>query len=276
MIVDQYGKALSDMGANLAVGFNLGTPIATTELNGARLTEDGMLPISAEVSGSGFAETLEANTWLQRAAEYHNLSRNINDYILVAVPAMVTRMPNTNGDSVDLKQFTAWNEPCARMAFKTWEGRPMYIEHQHKPEWVRGLIFGTFMRPTKFKNIHKLVMLAALDRTRDQVRCARVLKRELNTYSMGMMYSAYACSVCGHIAGKGIGAPCSHTRPGKPTYRLTDGRLVYRRCMNITGFELSLLENVGGRHGQDGYTQGFGDPSYVSAIGDIILDPKAV
>ncbi len=272
MIVDQYGK---DLG-NMAVGFNLGTPISTVELNGARLNEAGQLPISAAVSGTGEAETLEANTWLQRAAEYHNLSRNINDYILVTVPAMITRIPNTNGDSVDLKQFTAWNEPCARMAYKTWEGRPMYIEHQHKPEWVRGLIFGTFMRPTKFQNIQKLVMLAALDRTRDQVRCARVLKRELNTYSMGMMYSAYQCSVCGHIAGKGIGAPCSHTRPGKPTYQLTDGRLVYRRCMNITGFELSLLENVGGRHGQDGYTQGFGDPSYVSAIGDIILDPKAV
>lgn len=272
MIVDQHGKEIGSM----SLAFNFGTPVSTVELNGARLNEAGQLPISAEISGTGEAETLEANTWLKQAAKYHNLSGNINDYILVAVPAMVTRMPNTNGDSVDLKQFTAWNEPCARMAYKTWEGRPMYIEHQHKPEWVRGLIFGTFMRPTKFKNIQKLVMLAALDRTRDQVRCARVLKRELNTYSMGMMYSAYQCSVCGHIAGKGIGAPCSHTRPGKPTYQLTDGRLVYRRCMNITGFELSLLENVGGRHGQDGYTQGFGDPSYVSAIGDIILDPKAV
>jgi hypothetical protein len=260
----------------MALGFSMGTPLATTELVGARLNSAGELPISAEVSGTGFAETLEANVWLGRAAEYHGLSQNISDYILVAVPAMVTRLPNTNGDSVDLKQFTAWNEPCARLAYKTWEGRPMYVEHQHSPEWVRGLILGTFMRPTKFKNIHKIVMLGALDRTRDPQRCNRVLKRELNTYSMGMMYSAYACSICGHIAGRGIGSPCSHTKPRKPTYQLGDGRLAYRRCMNITGFELSLLENVGGRHGQDGYKQGYGDPSYVSAIGDILLDPKSI
>nr|DAF93690.1 MAG TPA: hypothetical protein [Myoviridae sp. ctshb19] len=269
MIVDQFGNDF------MATAFNMGTPI-TTDLYGATLNEAGQLPISAAVSGTDQSETLEANVWLPRAAEYHGLSKKISDYILIAVPAMITRIPNTNGDSVDLKQFTAWNEPCGRLAYKTWEGRPMYIEHQHSPEWVRGLIFGTYMRPTPFKNIQKLVMLGALDRTRDPRRCERVLKRELNTYSMGMLYNAYTCSVCGHTAGKGIGSPCAHTRPRKPTYQLPDGRLAYRRCMNITGYELSLLENVGGRHGQDGYTQGFGDPSYVSAIGDIILDPKSL
>ncbi|MNR48368.1 hypothetical protein D3C85_1676000 [compost metagenome] len=54
-----------------------------------------------------------------------------------------------------------------------------------------------------------------------------------------------------------------------------DGRLAYRQCHGITGFELSLLENIGGRSGVDGYKQGYGDPSYVSAIGDTIIDPRA-
>lgn len=259
----------------LALGFTLGTPLQATEMHGITPNEDGSVTVNGEVSGTGETQTLEANIWLPRAAEYHNLSPRISDYILVPVPAMITRIPNTNGDSVDLKQFTAWNEKCGRLAYKTWEGRPMYIEHQHKPEWVRGLILGTYMRPTQFKNIHKLVMLAALDRTRDADRCDKVLKRIYNTYSMGMLYSSYTCSICGHRAGKGEGSPCAHTRPGKPTYRLMDGRLAYRRCENITGFELSLLENVGGRHGADGYRQGFGDPSYVSAIGDHVIDPRS-
>lgn len=271
MILDSQGNEME-----MAVGFNMGSPVATTELYGTTPNGDGSITVNGDVSGTGETQTLQANIWLPRAAEYHGLSKNINDYILVAVPAMVTRMPNTNGDSVDLKEFLRWNAGQKQMAYKTWEGAPMYVEHQHKPEWVRGLILGTYMRPTPFKGIQKLVMLGALDRTRDQVRCARVLKRELNTYSMGMMYSQYICSVCGHVAGKGVGSPCSHTRPAKPTYQLMDGRLAYRRCQNITGFELSLLENVGGRHGQDGYKQGFGDPSYVSAIGDIILDPKNI
>jgi len=269
MIEDIYGNDY------VATAFNMGTPI-TTELHGARLNEAGQLPISASISGTDQAENLEANVWLPRAAEYHGLSKNISDYILVAVPAMITMIPNTNGDSVDLKQFTAWNEPCGRLAYKTWEGRPMYVEHQHQPEWVRGLILGSYLRPTRFKNIQKLVMLGALDRTLDPKRCQLVLDRVLNTYSMGMLYNRYTCSVCGHVAGKGVGNPCSHTRPRKPTYQMPNGNLVYRRCQNITGYELSLLEYVGGRSGVDGYKQGYGDPSYVSAIGDIILDPKSI
>lgn len=256
----------------VSTAYSIGSP--PTELNGITKNGDGTITVGPRASGTGETHVLDANIWLPRAAEYHGLSKNINDYVLVPVPAMVTDLPNTNGDSVSLKEFTAWNDDQGRMTYKTWIGRPMYVEHQHKPEWVRGLILDTYLRPTPFKDIYTLIMLAALDRTRDPIRVERVLKRELNTYSMGMYYSAYGCSICGHLAGKGIGAPCAHTRPRKPTYKLLDGRLAYRRCMGITGFELSLLENLGGRSGVDGYRTGYGDPSYVSAIGDTILDPR--
>ena len=259
-----------------ATAFSMGTPIAPTELHGITKNGDGSVTVNGTVSGTGETQTLQSNIWLPRAAAYHGLSKDINDYILVPVPAMITDIPNTNGDSVSLSEFLRWNPDQKQMAYKTWEGAPMYVEHQHKPEWVRGLILGTYMRPTPFEGVQKLVMLAAMDRTRDPVRVGRVLKRELNTYSMGMFYSAYKCSICSHQAGKGIGSPCSHTRPRKPTYKLLDGRLAYRRCENITGFELSLLENIGGRSGVDGYRSGYGDPSYVSAIGDTILDPRGL
>lgn len=256
----------------LAVAYSLGS--VPTPLHGVQKNSDGTVSISAQAAG-GEAQTIEANIWLPRAAEYWGLSKDINDYILVPVPAMVTDLPNTNGDSVSLKEFLAWNPEQGRQAYKTWEGRPMYVEHQHKPEWVRGLILGTYMRPIrKFPGYYKLVKLAALDRTRDPQRVQRVLDRELNTFSMGMFYSAYYCSICGHLAGKGIANPCSHTRPRRPTYAMPNNRLAYRRCLNITGFELSLLENVGGRHGADGYKLGYGDPSYVSAIGETIIDPR--
>jgi len=262
-----------------AMAFSLGEPPApATELHGITKNGDGSITVSGGVAGNpdGGSHTLAANIWLPKAAEYHGLSKDINDYILVPVPAMITDIPNTNGDSVSLKEFLAWNGDQKQMAYKTWEGAPMYVEHQHQPEWVRGLILGTYMRPTQFEGIHKLVMLAALDRTRDPQRVARVISGELNTYSMGMFYSAYTCSICNARAGKGIGSPCLHTRPRKPTYRQMDGRLAYRRCENITGFELSLLENLGGRSGVNGYRSGFGDPSYVSAIGDTILDPRSM
>lgn len=262
-----------------ALAFSMGQPPPSpTALHGITKNGDGSITVSGKVAGDSASGSvnLDANLWLSVAAEYHGLSGDINDYILVPVPAMITDIPNTNGDSVSLKQFLAWNEDQARPAYKTWEGRPMYVEHQHKPEWVRGLILGSYMRTTPFPGINKMVLLAALDRTRDPVRVQRVLDRELNTYSMGMLYSAYTCSICGARAGRGIGSPCMHTRPRQPTKQMSDGRLVYRRCENITGFELSLLENVGGRSGIDGYRQGYGDPSYVSAIGDTILDPRSL
>lgn len=221
----------------------------------------------------GQPHLIDANVWLGSAAEHYGLSQNIKDYVLVPVPAMVTCLPNTNGDSVSLQEFTRWNPEQARMAYKTWEGRPMYVEHQHKPEWVRGLILSTFLRATPFKDIYKLVMLGALDRTRDPQRVNAVISGELNTYSMGMFYDSYRCSICGHQAGNGIGRPCVHTKPGKPTYRSTSGKLVYRRCELITGFELSLLEYQGGRSGVDGVKVGMGDPSYVCAIGNGVMLP---
>lgn len=259
----------------ISIGFPIvgGTP---TPLYGVQKNSDGTISVGAKVAG-GESRTLEANIWLPRAAEEYNLSKNINDYILVPVPSMITGIPNTNGDSVDLKDLTKFNTEHGQLAYKTWVGKPMYVEHQHRPEWIRGIILDTYIRPLpRFPKHFKLVKLAALDRTRDPKLIQRVIDRELNTYSMGMYFTSYTCSVCGHLAGKGVAKPCVHTKPCRPTYRMQNGKLVYRICHDITGFELSLLVNLGKRSGIDGYREGFGDPSYVSAIGDHLIDPRAV
>lgn len=267
------------MKKELALAFSMGVPLTgeiVTELNGIHVNKNGTVDISPEAAG-GEGRTLEANIWLGKAAEVYNLSKNINDYILVPVPSMITGIPNTNGDSVGLKDLTAFNMEQGQLAYKTWTGKPMYVEHQHKPEWIRGIILDTYLRPIpNHPNHYKLVKLAALDRTRDAPLIQRVIDKELNTYSMGMYFTSYTCSICGHKAGRGIGKPCAHTKPQRPTYQMPDGRLCYRVCHDITGFELSLLVNKGKRSGADGYTEGYGDPSYVSAIGDHLMDPRSL
>lgn len=267
---------------NLPIGtpkLQFGAPLVSdtvTDMRSVNPNSDGTVNLTASMAG-GESRTLEANIWLSKAAEVYNLSKDIRDYILVPVPAIITSIPNTNGDSVSLKELTTFNAEQGALSYKTWVGKPMYVEHQHKPQWIRGVILDTYIRPLpKFPKHFKLVMLAALDRTRDPQLIQRVIDRELNTYSMGMYYSSYICSVCGNRAGKGIGRPCAHTKPQKPTYRLPDGRLCYRICQDITGFELSLLVNLGKRSGVDGYREGFGDPSYVSAIGDHLIDPRRI
>lgn len=279
------------MKRELSLSFSLGTPIGAqlsdgalvgeqvTEMHKVEVNKNGTVHVTAQQVGDteGSGRVLDANIWLGQAAKEYGLSSDIRDYILVPVPSMISGIPNTNGDSVNLKDLTKFNTEQGQLAYKTWVGKPMYVEHRHKPEWIRGIILDTFLRPIPgLPNNVKLVKLAALDRTRDPQLIQRVIDRELNTYSMGMYFSSYTCSVCGNKAGRGIGKPCSHTRPQQPTYQLPNGRLVYRICHDITGFELSLLTNKGKRSGADGYTEGFGDPSYVSAIGDHLMDPRSL
>src|SRR5690606_3251799 len=253
------------MQKNIATAFSVG--YAPTEMHGVVKNSYGSVNLKVD----GETQLLEAIIWLPRAAEFYGLSKDINDYVMVPVPALITDVPNTNGDSASLRELLAWNHEQGRQTYKTWEGRPMYVEHQHKPEWIRGLILSTYVRPVRrFKNTHKVVMLAALDRTRDPARIARVLSAELNTYSMGMYYESFVCSVSSKRAGGNFGKPCAHAHPGRPPFILPTGRLVYRSCEGITGFERSLLEHAGGRHGRVGYVSGYGDPSYVSAIGQTI------
>jgi hypothetical protein len=271
------------MKKELSLSFSVGTPAGTaltggtvTEMHGLHVNKNGSVDLTDEQSG-GEGRTLDANIWLGQAAEEYKLSKDIRDYILVPVPSMISGVPNTNGDSVGLKDLTKFNTEQGHLAYKTWCGKPMYVEHQHKPEWIRGIILDTYLRPIPgFPNKVKLVKLAALDRTRDPALIQRVIDRELNTYSMGMYFTSYTCSICGHTAGRGIGKPCAHTKPQQPTRQMGDGRLCYRICHDITGFELSLLVNKGKRSGVNGYTEGYGDPSYVSAIGDHLIDPRAL
>lgn len=132
-------------------------------------------------------------------------------------------------------------------------------EHQNKDiTQAKGVILDTYLRPLPRHPKHaKLVMLLAFDRTKDPYLVNKILTRKVSTYSMGMYYSSYVCPICSLRVGKGYSKPCQHTRPGRLTYQMIDGRLAYRMCENLLGFENSAVE----------------DPAYVSAQSDILMDP---
>lgn len=216
--------------------------------------------ISESVAG-GESRYLDANIWLPRAAEHYNISPDLNDYIIVPSPSCITEMPNTNGDSFSKKELLSFKPQHGCLAYRTFVGKPMHIEHDNK-DYTKavGVILDCYLRPLKgFKGNHGLVVkLNAIDRNRNPRLAEAILKKEVNTYSMGAWYKSYRCSICEQQVGPNHGRPCNHTRIKKPTYMTIDGKLAYRKCEDITGFENSVVLS----------------PAFVAAIGDNILEPE--
>lgn len=219
--------------------------------------KNGAVRLTQEQAG-GDARVLDAHIWLPKAAEHYRISGDIRDYIVVPVPSIITSIPNTNGDSASFAELTKFNPEFGQMAFRTWVGKPTHVEHDNKDiTKAKGVILDTYLRPLpRFPKFAKLVKLLAFDRTKDAFLVNKILKREVSTYSMGMYYSSYTCPICNARVGKGIGMPCQHTRPRRPTYQMPDGRLAYRQCENLVGFETSVVL----------------DPAYIVAQSDVIWD----
>lgn len=240
---------------HLSTSFSLGQ--SPVELHKIVRPKSNSIELSEDQAG-GEARVLDANLWLPKAARHYHISADIRDYVIVPVPSIITSIPNTNGDSASLNQLTEFNPEFGNLTYQTWRGKPTFVEHDNKDiTKARGVILDTYLRPLpRFPKYAKLVKLLAFDRTKDAQLVANILDRKVSTYSMGMYYSSYTCPICGARVGKGIGAPCIHTRPGRPTYQQPDGRLAYRMCEGLVGFETSVVL----------------DPAYIVAQSNIIWD----
>lgn len=223
-------------------------------LNGEAVTAQ---PIKAsEINSQGFK--LDFQSWLPFAAKELNISPRMEDYALLAAPLHYSDLPNRNGIAMPLDELLRWDTESGCQAYRTWVGKPMFLEH--KSDIVRdayGIIVDVALRPiTGFGNnkIWKMMALIALDRTKNPELVGRVERKELNTFSMGAMIEGWTCSVCGAAPGK-----CHHIDPAKPVvlYEL-NGELVFKNVHTIRGYEYSIVE----------------DPACVASISDIQIKLK--
>jgi hypothetical protein len=247
---------MSDNTLMKSVSFSIGKK--PTELRGAKTKGD--LRLSSSITGADNDRSIDANIWLPRAAEHYHISPKLSDYIMVPVPSVFSDLPNTNGDSVTRDELLKFRPDLGQLAYKTWVGKPTHVEHDNKDiTKAKGVIFDCFLRamPTFMGGHFKVIKLLGFDRTKDPVLCDAILSGKVNTYSLGMYFNSYECSICGVEVGQNRGRPCVHTRPRQKTYKMADGRLAYRKCKHITGFETSCVV----------------DPAYVLATSDTILDP---
>jgi hypothetical protein len=247
---------LTDETAFRSEAFDVGAFRKPTELHKAS-TKSKEMTLKPSVTGNSESMVIDAASWLPMAAEHYHISRDIRDYVLVPVPAVITDVPNTNGDCLRTAEALRFRPDLGMLAYKTWRGKPTHYEHDNKDiTKAKGVIFDVYMNALpQFRGNHaRIIQLLAFDRTKDPELVRRILAGELNTYSIGMWYQAYTCSLCGHTVRKeNLRAVCSHTVVNKPTYE-AGGRLVYRDVHMITGFENSAVEDpafVSNHHNQN-------------------------
>jgi len=187
----------------------------------------------------------EVPSWLPIAAETLNISAALKDYILVPVISMPSDLPNRNQQGFPFKASTGWCVDAGCPMYRTWVGKPTFLEHDNKdPSKAKGIILSSMMRriPNTAGDIWKVIKLLAFDRNRDPDLANKILTREMNSYSMGAFAKDYQCTVCGEMLSK---TPqqngCEHVRFGQPNYKLYNGKIAYHAVADPIGFETSAV-----------------------------------
>ena len=181
---------------------------------------------------------LDAKEWLPFAAEKYCISPKLEDYVLLATPAMYSSLPNRNAVAFPFSELSSFNTDLGMLAYKGWKGMPSYQEHQNKDYTkAKGVIFDSVLRPVKgYKgNLWKVILLTGFDRNKDPILVNDILSHKRPSTSMGAYCEDYTCSICGaSLKESGELGGCEHIKKGDPTYKLYNGKLA---CWNTKGIK---------------------------------------
>lgn len=193
-------------------------------------------------------------TWLLGASETYHISKDIKDFVIVALPIVTPNIPNRNMDCFPLHELGYFNPILGRYTYKTFIGKPTHKDHVNQdPTIAKGVHFdATLHRWEKNKNFWKISVLTGWDRSKDTELVGQILSGERNGYSMGALVDHTRCSECGQVSSDTV--RCAHfDRVGKGG--MYNGSLIYDCCHGINYIETSSVE----------------DPADVTAKSDEIL-----
>lgn len=208
--------------------------------------------------------TLDYQQWLPSAARRYNISKNIEDYVIVNTPMIPSDIPNRNGVAFPLHELLQFREPPVnRIVYKSWVGCPTHLEHQADDcTKALGIILDTSL--VQIKNYgngrHWMVMaLLAFDKNKYPERARQIQERKVNTYSMGATCEYFTCG----MSGVRLDNPAYSHRLAKAmefdivvdplTYKDT---LIFRNAHNLVPGECSTVD----------------DPAWAPALSDIVFD----
>lgn len=220
------------------------------------VSQDTIVVKTDEMVKNEVSSVLNFASMLPFAAPHYKISPNYKDYVLVPVIVMPSDIPNRNACAFPLAELIRFNPERGQQAYKTWIGKPVHYEHDNKDiTKAHGIIVDAMMRKLQgYGNgrVWKVLLLLAIDRTKYSNIASKVLRGDINSYSMGAWVERYECSYCGLEVGK----DCPHINPQDPAnmYEI-NGKLAFRNAINIEGFETSIV----------------GSPAFMSAISDHLL-----
>lgn len=193
------------------------------------------------VTANKVEEKLDIGTWLPFAAPKYKISPNVDDYIFVPVFTIPSDLPNRNGVAFPLKSLLEFNTERGCQGYKTFKGMPVQFDHANTDiTKAYGVIADSFLKPLKgYGNgkVWKVMLLLAIDRTKDVVVSKKICEGEYNSYSMGAWVDKYSCSFCGADVGK-----CEHIPHNSPLcFYEKDGKVVFKNMHGISGFETSIV-----------------------------------
>ncbi len=209
--------------------------------------------------------SLDYSTWLKFAAKTYKISPSIEDYILVTTLICPSDIPNRNGVAFPASELARFlPPPTNRQSYKAWAGCPVHLEHDNEDhEKAYGVILDTALHKVRGYGggkLWKVMGLLAIDKNKYPDIAMQVLKREINTYSMGALVDEFTCGYCG--------APCTDkkccTHISSPkevnwgTHHQFDGssHLSFLNSHGIQPIETSIVR----------------DPAWAPALSDSVLD----
>ena len=208
----------------------------------------GAMSIVADADKDNLFRDVGFADLLARCHEFYDISKNPKDYVLQALPIIWSELPNRNGIGFPAKALFEWNKIKGCSAYQGWKGQAVRVEHDWDGPAV-GIIPDVTLRRLKgFANdkLWKLVVLHAVDRSKEPERANRLESGQHNSWSMGCLADRQVCSVCGTPIDK----HCPHLR-AKQMMAVHDGYIVCRHAYGIQAEESSMVD----------------DPAYGQAIG---------
>lgn len=175
-------------------------------------------------------------SWLESAAAFHDVSPDPYNYSFSINRIVVADIPNRNSDAFPKAEIHRWNANTGTQVWKTFEGKPLYFEHNQVPKDARGMIFKSFI--TVEGPYHIITNVAGACRRKDPDLARAILGNTRPFFSMGCVADHIRCSVCK----KKFSEPkdfCKHVSENLGT--VINGVLVYEELLDVTFIEQSSV-----------------------------------
>jgi hypothetical protein len=202
--------------------------------------------------------------WLRACADKYQISSDIKDYVIVAVPLITSDIPNRNSQCFTIRDLVEFDTDHGRVRYRTFVGKPTFYDHNNtdiKASW--GVNLDSVLIPVKKYGVHKVVVLSAFDRSKNSKKVGMLASGDMRSFSMGALAAYFQCSICAGFLGPSINkrsCSCHGTDYKNLTTlgKVVNGKVHYHMAKGFVYNENSLVPSPA-------------DPVAISDMEDLII-----